>query len=863
MKKNKLNMKKNFFTSALFLLIAVSGHAQDEYYFSGKKLNPDIPTPESFFGFRIGHSLVRYDKVVEYFKLLADKSDRASIEVFGLSYEGREQVALIVSSPENQRNLENIRTEHLKVVDPAASIDLKSQKAIVYLGYNVHGGEIAGTDASVVAAYYLVASEDEDIINRLKETVVLVEPSLNPDGRDRATTFINGFNSVVPVADPADRTHSGGFVPHRGNHYFCDLNRDWLPLSQPESRNRVNFYHKWYPNIYLDFHEMGSSSSYYFEPSPKPTWSPSIPQETYEVLNNILARHFSQALNHIGSLYYTKEDFTNYSPIYGSTYPDFEGGVGTTLEVGSTSGIQIETEYGIRTFSQNVRDNFEISIAAVRAATDEKETFLNHQKNFFKSALTQADKETEKYIVFGSKEDKSLNILFINYLLTHRIEVYELKSAFSQDGKKFEPGSAYIIPYHQPHFRILNSIFEETTKYATSAFMDISAPSTAQGFGIQYAKVKGSVGEGAKITKAPEVKGSIEARSDYAYVFDTYDYLSPKAVYYLQDNDVKIRLAQKEFTAQTKVGEKSFAPGSIVIPVRYQTVSPDKLYQLLNEAAALANINISAIDNGLSVAGIDIGSNNIRAVKKPVIATVTGGSGYGGGNWTSIGELWSLLSDRHHIPLSKIDYQVFERADLSDYTSIVLTGIVPFTPAFITRLTDWIERGGTLIATGTATQWAATSGIATGLVTDTTHNRRNANADAPERNVVRRTADADAFRSGAILKGELNLSSPLAYGLTSKEFYVLKTNSTGVPSPINANNIVLSTGTAEIVHGHVPDEIAPKLKNLPVVVAVARGQGSVVLFGESPTFRGYWLAPGRILTNALFYGLGKTGGREY
>jgi hypothetical protein len=846
-------MKKSFLMPALFLLLSAFGHAQDKYYFSDKKLNPAIPSPESFFGFRIGHSLVRYDKVVEYFKLLADKSERASVEIFGKSYEGREQIALIISSPQNQQNLENIRTEHLKLIDPAATVNINDQKTIVYLGYNVHGGEIAGTDASVVAAYYLVASEEEDIVNRLKETVVLVEPSLNPDGRDRAATFINGFSSVVPVANPADKIHSGGFVPHRGNHFFCDLNRDWLPLSQPESRNRVNFYHRWYPNIYLDFHEMGSSSTYYFEPSPKPTWSPTIPQETYEVLNNILARYFAQALTRTGSLYYTQEDFTNYSPIYGSTYPDFEGGVGTTLEVGATSGVEIETEHGIRTFSRNIKDNFEVSIAAVHAAADEKETFLNHQKNFFKSALTQADKQAEKYIVFGNKEDKSLNNLFINYLQTHRIEVYELKSDFAQDGKKFEPGSAYVIPYHQPHFRILNSIFEETTKYATSAFMDISAPSTAHGFGIQFAKVKGNVGEGAKITKAAEVKGSVEAQSDYAYAFDPHDYLTPKAVYYLQDNDVKIRIAQKGFTVKTKGGEKSFVAGTLVIPVHYQTVSPDKLYQLLNRAATLANIHISAIDHGLSIAGIDIGSNNVRAVKKPVIATVTGSSGYGGVNWTNVGELWSLLSNTHNIPLSKIDYQTFERADLSNYTAIVLTGAVPFTSAFVTRLTDWVERGGTLIATGTATQWLATSGVATGLVSDSTHNRRN--ADTPDRN--------NAFRSGAILKGELNLSSPLTYGLTSKDFYVLKTGSTGAPRPTNPNNIVLSTAAAEIVHGYVPEEIAPQLKDQPIIVATARGQGAVVLFAESPTFRGYWLAPGRILTNALFYGLGKTGGREY
>ena len=249
-------MKKINYLIIAFLLTTATLFAQDEYFFAGKgKLNPSIPTPESFFGFRIGTALVRYDKVVEYFKLLASKSDRASLQVFGKTWEEREQVKLFVTSPENQRNLEKIRVEHLKLVDPEANADISNQKIIVELGYNVHGGEIAGTDASVVAAYFLVASEDPEIIKQLDQAVVLIEPSENPDGRERAANYINGFHSWPPVTDPSDREHNSGLTPFRGNHFWTDLNRDWLALSQIESRNRVAFYHKWYPNVYLDYHK--------------------------------------------------------------------------------------------------------------------------------------------------------------------------------------------------------------------------------------------------------------------------------------------------------------------------------------------------------------------------------------------------------------------------------------------------------------------------------------------------------------------------------------------------------------------------------------------------------------------------------
>jgi hypothetical protein len=884
-----LQYKKSVFILAS-LFISVYNFAQDEYYFGGLgKLNPAVPTPESFFGFRIGTSLVRYDKVVEYFRLLADKSDRVSLQVFGKSWEDREQVKLFVTSPENQRNLENIRLEHLKLTDPDAEVDINSQKIIVELAYNVHGGEIAGTDASVLAAYFLVASEDTGIVRRLGEAVVLIEPAQNPDGRERAANYINGFHSQPPVADPADREHGGGITPHRGNHFWNDLNRDWLPLSQIESRNRVAFYHKWYPNVYLDYHEMGSESTYYFEPSPLTTWNNILPRSNYETLNNILAKHFSAALNSIGSLYYTKESFTNLSPIYGSTYPDYQGGVGTTLEVGSTSGIVVETAAGLRTFSKNLRDNFRTSIAAVCAAADEKATFLNYQKEFFKSALAQAGKQAAKYIVFGGKDDKSLNSLFINHLLQHQINVYELADSFSQDGKTFEPGNAYVVPLRQRQFRILQSVFEENETNGfdgKTTFYDISAWSTVHGYGIPFVKVKSAVREGAKVTEAPEIKGAVTARSELAYAFDYSDYLAPKALYYLQDNGVKARVSQLPFTAKTAAGSKSFARGTIVIPVAYQTVSSGELFKLLNEAARLANITVYAVNDGFSLSGIDLGSNNIRVLKKPVVAVITQG------NWTSIGELWALLGNTHNIPLVKISADAAERVDLSKYTTIILnSGQLP--PALNDRITAWTENGGTLIALSGAAQWASAFAASTPAAANfpewpgssnvtipeapaasgTASQQRTGNQRGRQRSDSAAVTGAPTFAAspdavaqgrgdrlnGIIVRSELNLSHPLTYGFTSKDFYTLKNSTSGLTA--TPGNVVLKTGKGELVNGYATAESLAELNDKVVIATGSRGSGSVLIFGESPTFRGYWLAPGRILTNALFFGAGSGGGR--
>ncbi|MDR2472001.1 MAG: hypothetical protein LBD53_00375 [Tannerella sp.] len=845
-------MKVKIFSTAMFLFIALTAYAQDDYYFAGKgKLNSQITTPEAFFGFKIGTSLVRYDKVVEYYKLLASQSERASFLVFGKSWEDREQIKLFVTSPENQKNLEQIRLEHLKLIDPAALVDIKSQKVIVELSYNVHGGEIAGTDASVLAAYFLVASEDKDIVGRLNEAVILLEPAQNPDGRERAVNYINGFHSWPPVSDPADREHGSGITPHRGNHFWNDLNRDWLPLSQIESQNRVAFYHRWYPNIYLDFHEMGSGSTYYFEPSPHGSWNNIIPLSNYETLNEILAKYFSKTLDEIGSLYYTKESFTNLSPIYGSTYPDYQGGVGVTLEVGSTSGVELETAAGIRKFSKNLRDNFLISIAAVRAATDSKEVFLDYQKEFFKSALTQADKLPVKSIVFGNKNDKSLTALFLKHLLQHNIEVYELASDFSQDEKQFAAGSAYVVPLRQKHFRILQSIFEEneTNAYTDkNVFYDISASSTVHGYGITFAKSKTKIKEGDRITTSPEIKGAVTGRSELAYAFDYYDYLAPKALYFLQDNGIKARVSQQPFTNVTEQGNKTFAAGTIIIPVAYQTLSSDDVYKLVNEAANLANITVYALSNGYSASGIDLGSNNIRVLKKPVVAII-------GNGWQSIGESWALLGNTHNIPLVKISAETAAKVDLYKYTSIILSD-GQITPPLSEELIRWTEKGGTLIALSGAVEWAS-SKLLSNRVVDSTAITPNVAASAS----TQRGGFGRDRLAGIVVRSELNLQHPLSYGFSSKDFYTLKNSPTGlnITSP---SNVVLKINEGVLVNGYATAEAVSKLNNKVIIASASRGSGSVVLFGESPTFRGYYLASGRILTNALFFGTNSGGGRE-
>ncbi|MCD8044928.1 MAG: M14 family metallopeptidase [Tannerellaceae bacterium] len=842
----------------VWLLGPVNGtgtvQAQSSYYFGEQStFDPGIPTPEDFFGFPIGSTLVRYDKVVEYFKLLDKLSERTTLEVIGRTYEEREHIVLIISTPNNIRNLEQIRQSHLRLVDPQIRVsNYTNEKVVVHLGYNVHGGELAGTDASVLAAYYYAAANDPETLKHLNEVVILIEPSLNPDGRERATTYYNSFRSFPPVTDPLDIEHTGAFAPHRGNHFWTDLNRDWFPAVHVESKARVNFYHKWYPNIYADYHEMGSNSAYYFEPSPPhSTWNPTIPTATYEVLNATLAGYYTKALDKTGSLYYTKEDFDNISPIYGSTYPDFQGGVGTTLEVGSTAGVEIETTTGIRQFSRNLRDNVQTSLAAIEAAYHEKELLLKHQEDFFAGAVALGNKQDYRYFVFGDKTDKNLTNLFLDHLLQHRIEVFELEKTYTQEGKTFEKGAAYVIPVAQGQYRILNAIFEENTQFVDSLFMDITAWSTAHGYGIPFVRTKSNIEKGIQVTTLPSLNGQVTAKSTYAYVFNYSDFYGSKALYYLLDNDVVVKAAHKEFSTDVNGTTYHFGKGAIVIPVEYQKLPADQLYNVLQDAARIAQIEIVGLTTGYSTAGIDLGSNNIRAVKKPSVATFIGN----GINWTEVGELWFLLGNRLNIPLTKINIQSADRAALNRYTTIILAdgSYESLSPRFVNRLKQWVEEGGTLIAIKRASDWAVKNEL---INTVAVNKEKEEKASSPVRyDYLSQRENLGSKRiGGALFNADLDITNPLAFGFGNRDLQVIKTGNSILPHPQNEYATVLQLKDTPPVSGYVSKENADKLKNAPFVIFDTKGAGSVILFNESPTFRGYWLSTSRLLTNGIFFG---------
>src|SRR5690606_20377034 len=448
----------------LSLSVLFPAHAQTSYFFPATPVDPDpaVPTPEEFLGYPIGSRYTRHDELVAYFEELARVSPRVKVERIGRTYEGRPLLLATITDPANHANLEQLRQAHNSLVDPSAPESAASgAPVVVWLTYSVHGAETSSGEAALLTAWFLAADRSESTRRWLREAVVLVDPAQNPDGRDRTANWHNAWGSNPPSADPADREHVEPFPGGRFNHYLTDLNRDWLALAQADSVPKVEHFHRWYPNVQIDFHEMGKDSTYYFEPSPKSMESPLLPKSSYEA-NKVVARYHAQALDAIGSLYYSGENFDNFSPIYGSTYPDFHGAVGATVEQASSRGRVQETVNGPLEFRFTIRNHLNVGLATVRGAVEQKEYLFRLQKDFFRSALDQASKHPARAWVFGDGNDPTLSRRLLSLLLKHRIEVHGLERAVEVDGKRFEPGSAWVVPARQPAFRLAHAIFEFT-----------------------------------------------------------------------------------------------------------------------------------------------------------------------------------------------------------------------------------------------------------------------------------------------------------------------------------------------------------------------------------------------------------------
>lgn len=831
-------------------LLAAPAFAQSAYFFpQGGEFDPSIPTPQQFLGYEIGSRYTRHDQLVAYFNELAKRSDKIKVEQIGSSYEGRPLVIATVTSAQNQQQLETLRRQHVTLADPAQPLSAAGNSpVVVWLGYSVHGNETSSGEAALLTAYYLVASRSADTAQWLQQAVVLFDPAQNPDGRDRAASWHNAYASSPASADPADKEHVEPFPQGRTNHYFTDLNRDWLALTQQDTRPKIAYFHRWYPNVQIDFHEMGKDSTYYFEPSPASMHSPLIPAASYD-FNKTLAKYHAQALDALGSLYYTGENFDNFSPVYGSTYPDFHGAVGVTVEQASSRGRVQESVNGLLTFPFTIRNQVATGLGTLRGAVTERDGLLKLQKEFFQSALKQAGQQPVKAFVFGDAHDPGLTARLLDLLLQHQITVEALSTAVTVEGQRFEPGSAYVVPTAQPQFRLVHSIFADTPPIKGDVFYGSTSYAIAPAYGVAFAGSRSRIGGGQRVTAvAPAQGGVVGGQAGYAYVLDWRDYNASRALYALQARGLLTRAAFQPFTAATADGEQAFARGSVVIPVAGQPLAGAALLAAVDEAARAAGVRVQALASGQSRSGIDLGSDSVKALRKPAVALVMGE----GVSATEIGSAWFVLDQQVQLPASKLDPAQLGKVELDRYTTIVLAGgtYTGVDAAAVAALKRWINAGGSLVTYGTAARWAIEQKLADEVLGE----------DEKEPDAARRAfgdqRDIAAIErvSGNILSAQVDTSHPLGFGLPRTQLAINKENGIRFKPSRNPFSTVVRVDETPRVNGYLSETNRNRVAGAAWLLVSPQGQGNVVLFADDPAHRKYWHGTERLLLNAIFFG---------
>jgi len=831
-------------TGFLLLFAFLSVEAQEkevnlDYYLPADiSYNSEIPTPQEVIGFVPGEWHVSHDRLLMYMNKLAEISPRIQIENRGTTYEGRSLILLTISSEKNLANIENIRQEHISLVESnSESLDTGRMPIVINQGFSIHGNEASGSNAALLYAYYLAAAEGNEIEKILDHTIILLDPSFNPDGLQRFAYWANTNKSKNINPDPQDREYSEVWPGGRTNHYWFDMNRDWLPVQLPESQARIATFHKWYPNILTDHHEMGSNSTFFFQPGIPSRTHPLTPQRNQDLTREIGTYH-AKAFDEIGSLYYTEENYDDFYYGKGSTFPDINGSIGILFEQGSSRGHAQETENGILTFPFTIRNQFTAALSTLEASQQMREQLLNYQRDFFKDAR---DTAASGAYAFGNSEDPVSAYKLAEILKRHQITVYEPENNFKQDNNNFEKGSSYIVPKDQRQHRLLKAMFEKRTQFEDSLFYDISAWTFPLAFNLDFTEEASMKNAGMKIEELSMPSPELPNKSDYAYLLNWNNYMAPKALNKILENDIRAKVAMKNFSLN---GEK-YGYGTIMIPVQNQKLDKTELHAFLRGVSKESAVKISAIQTGMTQ-GINLGSNQFRAIKPQKVAIIVGGSitPY------DAGEIWHLFDQRYDMKITKLDVADLDRADLSKYTDIILPAAWGggIDKELVPTLKEWIKKGGTMIAYRSAVNWMKQNKF---IDFKTKENKITAKDVS--------FGEQGDFRGaqvigGAIFEVQLDRSHPIAFGYKDDKIAMFRNTTIFMEADEQSYKNPIQYTKKPLLSGYISK---PNLDSIASTVPFKHsslGRGEVMLFTDNTNFRAFWYGTNKLLMNAIFFG---------
>lgn len=824
--------------------ITITSIAQDynvdlDYYLpKDVTYNQNIPTPKSVIGHEVGEWHVTHDKLTYYMTALAEASERITLENRGTTFEGRPLLLLTITSPANQNNLETIRKNHVSLTENGSnSLNTANMPIVVYQGFSIHGNEPSGSNAALAVAYYLAAAQGPKIDELLSNTVILFDPSLNPDGLQRFSYWANMHKSQNINPDPYDREYDEVWPGGRTNHYWFDMNRDWLPVQLPESRARITTFHNWYPNILTDHHEMGTNSSFFFQPGIPSRTHPLTPKLNQELTGKI-GNYHANALDKIGSFYYTEENFDDFYYGKGSTFPDINGGIGILFEQASSRGHAQESDNGVLTFPFTIRNQFTAALSTLEAAVGMRKEILDYQRTFYNEARGEGGSGA---IVFGDEKDAGKTYELAQILQRHKIKFHEVKNNFTKNGKNYKQGFSYIIPKNQKQARLVKAMFEKRTTFQDSLFYDVSAWTLPLAFNLDYSEDIALGQVGPEVTDVQMKTPSAPNNSNYGYLMEWHEYYSPKALNLILKEGLRAKVGMSPFTLENTI----YDYGTIMIPVQNQKLQGLALNQFLASVSKETGVKITGVQTGLTK-GIDLGSGQFRAIEMPKVAIVVGE----GINPSDAGEIWHLFDTRYDMLITKLDAKNFRRMDLSKYTDIILPATWGSTldKSDTEKLKEWVQNGGTLIGFRNAGRYLESNEL---LKMKFKKKQDTAKAITFEQR-------GDYFGAqvigGAIFEAKLDRSHPIAFGYKNNTLPLFRNTTLFVEADENSYNNPIQYTNSPLLAGYISKPNLEELKNSVPFKTGGLGRGQVIYFTDNTNFRAFWYGTNKLLMNAIFFG---------
>ncbi len=798
-------------------------------------VSQDLKSPSEFLGYELGTQFTRHHQVVDYYEYLA-KTDpaRVKLQEYGQTNERRPLLLAIVSSATNMTNLENIRLEHLKSTTGESTAD----KAIVWMSYNVHGNESVSTEASMQTIYDLLTGKSSYLDN----SVVLIDPCINPDGRDRYVNWYNQNKNTPNNVDPNSKEHHEGWLNGRANHYMFDLNRDWAWLTQIESQQRLKVFNQWLPHVHVDFHEQGVNSPYYFAPAAEPFHEVITPfqREFQKTIGKNHAKYFDAN----GWFYFTKEIFDLFYPSYGDTYPTYNGGIGMTFEQGGSgrAGLGVITSIGdTLTLKDRIAHHHTTGLSTVEVATNNAEKLNSEFRKFYR----KKNFKYKSYVLDGNQD----NMLALTKLLRqHEIEfgtaetgtVKGFDYSTGKSGSFRSDGNSLVISTDQPKGTLVKVLFEPNAKLSDSLTYDITAWSLPYAYGLKTIASSVEVGTtGAPVQ--PTSNSDIDGNA-YAYITDWNSMDDARFLADLLQQKIRVRFAQKHF----KTAEGIFKRGSLIITKADNKNNKD-YGSILKNASTKHHKKLVATTTGFVESGKDFGSRYVQMVDDVKIAVLSGGPT----STLRFGEIWHFFEQQLNYPVTILDSDYWSHIDLSEYDVLVLPGGWGYQGFFkeseLEALKEWVGNGGKLIAMGGAIKGIDGEkgfGIKVRKKEQDTTDIEVQSYDAGQREGMKEAI------TGAIFKTKVDTTHPLAYGYDDT-YFTLKLGQDAYDYLEDGTVVYLDNDTKPVA-GFAGSEAQKKIAKTMVFGTENHGRGQVIYMVDNPLFRGFWENGKLFFANAIF-----------